>query len=204
MLNQGNSTRPRRPAIHGGITTTARLLGERMEELALHLLGTPNRKLSTRDELRFGNKGSTSVNIGGAEPGVWFDHEAGKGGGGLELIQHIQHCDLKEACAWADDWLGVSTLPAAPAKPMKPKAEPVLSSAAGVAAPPPAAPPSAPTEFAAKVANIVVQSGPAQGTSARSICVARDHHAVAAIHPLPRGRHAPIRGAGRPCDGRCR
>lgn len=169
MLNQGNSTKLRRPAIHGGISTTARLLGERMEELALHLLGTPNRKLSSRDELRFGNRGSTSVNIGGAEPGVWYDHEAGKGGGGLELIQHVQHCDLREACAWADDWLGLALLPAASEttpKACKPKTEPAPSAETEVTAPPPAEPPSAPTEFAAKVANIVVQSGPAQGTPA--------------------------------------
>ena len=112
MLNQSNSTKLRRPVIHGGIATTARLLGERMEDLALHLLGAPTKKLSTRDELRFGNKGSTSVNIGGAEPGVWYDHEAATGGGALELIQHVHRCDLKEACAWADDWLGLMPLPA--------------------------------------------------------------------------------------------
>ena len=93
MLNQNNSTKLRRPAIHGGITTTARLLGERMEEMALHLLGTPNKKLSSRDELRFGNRGSMSVNIGGAEPGIWFDHEAAKGGGvwSLMIIIIIMH-----------------------------------------------------------------------------------------------------------------
>lgn len=171
MLNGTSNTKTRRPAIHGGIATTARLLGERMEDLALHLLGAPNRKLSTRVELRFGNKGSTSVNIGGAEPGVWFDHEAGKGGGGLELIRHVQQCDLKEACAWADDWLGLAPLPAASKatpKASKPKAEPAPPIEAQVEAPPPAGPPSAPTEFAAKVASIVVQSGPVQGTPAEA------------------------------------
>lgn len=170
MLNQNNSTKLNRPAIHGGITTTARLLGERMEELALHLLGTPNKKLSSRDELRFGNKGSTSVNIGGAEPGVWYDHEAGKGGGALELIQHVQNCDLKEACAWAENWLGLAPMPAAlqPSAPKtrKRKAEQLQPVEGEAPAPPPAEPPSAPTEFAAKVANIIVQSGPAQGTPA--------------------------------------
>ena len=94
MLKEASNNRTRRPVIHGGITTTARLLGERMEDLALHLLGAPNKKLSTRDELRFGNKGSTSVNIGGAEPGVWYDHEAATGGGALELIQHVHHLSL--------------------------------------------------------------------------------------------------------------
>ena len=140
-----------------------------MEELALHLLGAPNKKLSTSDELRFGNKGSTSVNIGGAEPGVWYDHEAGKGGGALELIQHVQNCDLKDACAWAENWLGLASLPAAlqPSVPKtrKRKAE-QLPVEGEVTVHPPAELPSAATEFAAKVANIIVQSGPAQGTPA--------------------------------------
>ncbi len=166
MLNQGNSTNQRRPAIRGGISTTARLLGERMEELALNLLGAPNKKLSTRDELRFGNKGSMSVNIGGTEPGVWFDHEAAKGGGALELVQHIRHCDLKEACAWADDWLGLTPLPAPPRPPRKQKGDRAPAAEPEISVSPPAEPPSAPTEFAAKVANIIVQSGPAQGTPA--------------------------------------
>jgi len=170
MLKENATTIARHPAIHGGISTTARLLGERMEELALHLLGAPNKKLSTSDELRFGNKGSTSVNIGGAEPGVWYDHEAAKGGGALELIQHVQRCDLREACAWADDWLGLVPLPAsskpAATKTKKAKAEPALTIEAEVPILPPAELPSAPTEFAAKVANVIVQTGPAQGTPA--------------------------------------
>lgn len=168
MLNHAHITKSRRPAIHGGISTTARLLGERMEELALTLLGAPNKKLSTRDELRFGNKGSMSVNIGGAEPGIWFDHEAAKGGGAIELVQHIRNCDLKEACAWADDWLGLTPLPASPRPSKKPKGKPVPTVAPATPTSPPAEPPSAPTEFAAKVANIIVQSGPAQGTPAET------------------------------------
>ena len=170
MLKGASTIKARRPAIHGGITTTARLLGERMEELALHLLGTPNKKLSTRDELRFGNRGSMSVNLGGAEPGVWFDHEAGKGGGALELIQHVQHCDLKEACAWAADWLGLAPKAADPRpsvrKTGKRKETSSPAEEAQVTDHPAAEPPSSPTEFAAKVANILVQSGPAQGTPA--------------------------------------
>lgn len=172
MLKGASTNKVRRPAIHGGITTTARLLGERMEELALHLLGTPNKKLSTRDELRFGNRGSMSVNIGGAEPGVWFDHEAGKGGGALELIQHVQHCDLKEACAWAEDWLGLAPKASdsrpSVTKTAKRKETSSPAQEAQVTDHPTAEPPSAPTEFAAKVANILVQSGPAQGTPAET------------------------------------
>jgi P4 family phage/plasmid primase-like protien len=168
MLNQGNNTKPRRPAINGGISTTARLLAQRMDDLARHLLGTPNKKLSTSNELRFGNKGSMSVNIGGAEPGVWFDHEAGKGGGALELIQHIQRCDLKAACAWADDWLGLSPQPATFVQLNEQKAVPALAVEPNSSSVPSVEPPSAPTEFAAKVANILVQSGPATGTPAEA------------------------------------
>jgi hypothetical protein len=168
MLNQGNNTKPRRPAINGGISTTARFLAQRMDDLARHLLGKPNKKLSTSTELRFGNKGSMSVNIGGAEPGVWFDHEAGKGGGALELIQHIRRCDLKAACAWADDWLGLSPQPATLVQLNKQNGAPVPAAEPNTRTVSPAEPPSAPTEFAAKVANILVQSGPANGTPAET------------------------------------
>lgn len=39
--------------------------------------GKPNGKLSTSSELRFGRRGSLSVNL---RSGLWFDHELGEGG----------------------------------------------------------------------------------------------------------------------------
>ena len=51
-------------------------------ELAIERWGQPNRKLSSRDDIRFGNNGSKSV-----EPSTntWFDHEANDGGGYVEM-----------------------------------------------------------------------------------------------------------------------
>ena len=49
-------------------------------DVAVALLGTPNRQLSGRRELRFGKKGSLGVVIAGVKAGCWYDHEMGIGG----------------------------------------------------------------------------------------------------------------------------
>ena len=48
------------------------------------LRGEPNRRLSTKNDLRYGTNGSLSVNV---KDGVWFSHEDGSGGGILDLIE---------------------------------------------------------------------------------------------------------------------
>lgn len=55
-----------------------------MGPVARYLLGEPNQKLSSATELRFGTHGSLSVDL---IKGTWFDHEAGIGGGCLDLIR---------------------------------------------------------------------------------------------------------------------
>lgn len=57
-----------------------------MEPVARRLLGEPNKALSSKDEWRFGSHGSLSVKVGGPHKGTWADHEAGEGGGVLDLI----------------------------------------------------------------------------------------------------------------------
>ena len=42
--------------------------------------GQPNERLSNKSELRFGNKGSVSVELTGEKAGSYFDHEKGEGG----------------------------------------------------------------------------------------------------------------------------
>ena len=54
-----------------------------MGSVAEALLGDANRSLSTKRELRFGNKGAVAVNLA---RGTFFDHESGEGGGVLDLI----------------------------------------------------------------------------------------------------------------------
>ncbi|TWH71289.1 hypothetical protein LX59_01572 [Azomonas agilis] len=55
-----------------------------IEPVARCLLGESNANLSKRDELRYGTNGSLSVDL---EKNTYFDHEAGTGGGVLDLIK---------------------------------------------------------------------------------------------------------------------
>jgi putative DNA primase/helicase len=57
------------------------------EPIARRLLGDPNPHLSTKTELRFGTHGSMAVVIAGPKRGTWYDHEAGEGGGVLDLVR---------------------------------------------------------------------------------------------------------------------
>ena len=90
----------------------AELLNDRIADLAVELLGTPNRALSNAQQLRFGTKGSIAVEITGEDAGRWFDHEAGIGGAGLELIRHHFGLEEKTAWDWARHWLGEPEMPA--------------------------------------------------------------------------------------------
>lgn len=49
-------------------------------DLAREKFGEPNRRLSTRSELRFGRHGSVAVCLHGDRAGLWFDHERQEGG----------------------------------------------------------------------------------------------------------------------------
>ena len=55
-----------------------------MGPLAKHLFGEPNRAFSSANEWRYGARGSLSIDL---TAGRWFDHEAGEGGGVLDLVE---------------------------------------------------------------------------------------------------------------------
>jgi putative DNA primase/helicase len=74
------------------------------------LLGSPNRRVSTRRTLRWGRRGSLALELGGPKRGQWFSHEAGIGGDLLGLVQHVRGCSFPEALTWARDWLGMPEL----------------------------------------------------------------------------------------------
>lgn len=74
-----------------------------MEPVARLLLGEPNDKLSRGDELRFGTNGSLRITLRGDQRGTWRDHEAGEGGGVLDLVIHKQGGDRKGAAAWLSE-----------------------------------------------------------------------------------------------------
>jgi len=69
-------------------------------EVARELLGEPNKQLSTSSELRFGSKGSVSVDL---EKGTWFDHGENTGGGVLALIERETGRKGREAVEWLRD-----------------------------------------------------------------------------------------------------
>lgn len=56
-----------------------------VRRIAISLFGQPNKRLSTATEMRFGRQGSVSVK---PERGVFRDHEAGQGGGVLDMLVH--------------------------------------------------------------------------------------------------------------------
>ena len=62
-------------------------IGSHIETVAKAILGEPNQKLSSKSELRWGNRGSMSVDL---VKGTWFDHEAEEGGGVIDLIKREQ------------------------------------------------------------------------------------------------------------------
>ncbi|MCX2979749.1 hypothetical protein EYC98_02600 [Halieaceae bacterium IMCC14734] len=89
-----------------------------IEAIAQALLGEPNAKLSSKSELRFGNRGSLSVNLDDA---CWFDHEQSMGGGPADLVMFAKGGTLAEAMRYL---YGDNRAPVTRQKPKpKPKAE---------------------------------------------------------------------------------
>jgi len=73
-----------------------------IEPLAERLLGTPNR-MSSANNLRFGTKGSLSINT---TNGLWNNFETGEKGNALQLIAaQMGFSDFKETLAYAKDFL---------------------------------------------------------------------------------------------------
>jgi hypothetical protein len=74
-------------------------LADLMEAVARRVLGEPNSALSSKRELRWGNRGSVSVDL---EKGVWMDHEAGEGGGVLDFLSRFVGVSGREAFEWLE------------------------------------------------------------------------------------------------------
>lgn len=88
------------------VADLAARVNTRMADLAQSLLGDPSPSHSTKSQLRYGTKGSMAIEIAGPRAGRWYDHEAGVGGDGLELIRHHKSLSDTEARRWARDWIG--------------------------------------------------------------------------------------------------
>ena len=70
-----------------------------LEPVAQELLGEPVRR-SAGGEWRYRRKGSLAVNVDGPRRGTWRDHEAGVGGGVLDLLAHVEGLGRNNALAW--------------------------------------------------------------------------------------------------------
>ena len=93
------------------------LLNARMEELAIRLLGEPNRKLSKPTQLRYGRNGSMAINTNN---GLWNSFEEGKGGNAFDLIKReLGITDFKEVLEFAKGFVGYQA--DSESMPIKPK-----------------------------------------------------------------------------------
>lgn len=61
--------------------------------------GPPNPGMSTKLSLRWGGQGSKSVDL---QKGTWFDHEAGLGGGVIDLVMNVTAGDKASALEWLE------------------------------------------------------------------------------------------------------
>ncbi len=74
-----------------------------MEPVARRLLGEPNRRLSSKDQLCFGTNGSLAVEIGGEKAGTFYDFEHKVGGGVIDLVALKTGSKNGSATAWLAD-----------------------------------------------------------------------------------------------------
>lgn len=79
------------------------------EAVARTLLGEPNHRLSSKTELRFGNRGSLAVDL---KKGTWFNHETNEGGGVRELVGSELRTDDEAAITqWLQERRFISDFP---------------------------------------------------------------------------------------------
>ena len=78
-------------------------LTQQMETLSHQLLGKANHDLSRGDSLRYGKKGSLSINL---KNGLWYNFETGEKGNALQLIStQMGFSDFKDTVEYAKDFL---------------------------------------------------------------------------------------------------
>lgn len=82
-------------------------LRNKAANVAEALLGPPNRKLSSRRELRWNGTGSIAVQIAGPKAGLAYDYAAAEGGDLIWLIRRERACDFDTAAAWGANTVGM-------------------------------------------------------------------------------------------------
>jgi putative DNA primase/helicase len=71
-----------------------------MGPVARAILGEPSEENRAKRELRFGTRGSLCVDL---SKGIWYDNEAGQGGGVLDFVQERKSLDKDAAVAWLQE-----------------------------------------------------------------------------------------------------
>lgn len=84
-------------------------LREIAEDVGLALFGEPSQR--SRNEWRWGNRGSLVLTLQGPKRGLWFDHEAGQGGDLLAAIHRSRGGSFRDAIAFARALVGDGTVP---------------------------------------------------------------------------------------------
>jgi hypothetical protein len=79
-----------------------------MGPVARELLGEPTEDNRAKRELRFGTRGSLCVSL---DKGTFYDHEAGEGGGVIDLLRRLRSLDKDSAMAWLRERGHISSAP---------------------------------------------------------------------------------------------
>lgn len=83
----------------------ARELDDRASDVAVALLGEPTQR--TRQQWRWGTRGSLALETAGSKRARWHDHEVGEGGDMLALVRRQHGGDMRAALDWARRFLGM-------------------------------------------------------------------------------------------------
>lgn len=83
-------------------------LRARAADIVKSFLGEPNRRLSTKRQLRWGSRGSFVLNVGGAKAGLWYDHENRCGGDIIGFLKQQLGGSIGDAIKHALRYLGPS------------------------------------------------------------------------------------------------
>jgi len=171
-------------------------LSARIADIACRILGGPNREYPTRTQLRFGSRGSISVEIAGLKRGQWFDHENCIGGGAREMIRLKGIVPNDEIGGWLERELGIkqptaTTIPTRSSRSMIT----VMSAASycfrssGLTHP--------------KIFDNAAQMAPATGSGQRRVCErlsiacpSCSRHPSMILYSLPKARKTPIASPG--------
>lgn len=86
----------------------ASLLAANVDNVTHALLGKPSSL--TRNEIRYGRRGSLAIVRQGPKRGAWFDHESGEGGDLIALIMRVHGIDFRRALEIAREFIGAGEI----------------------------------------------------------------------------------------------